>query len=238
MKVIFLPQTIDTKFEIAVISYFGFILFLYQITGRLKYFAHNPDKIFSETIFSELSRAIIFVAFNLAVHVILKRKIVLRCALIVTSGIVISVHKFLISPGIIDPVYFFVISAACAGIIGLYKGAFLKEEIEDIELYEYGPAIEKIIDYIRDSHKFIMRSCLQAWLALAASLGVSMTILFRGGWESTDLKYQALKMLAGFAGISFALVYWVALPFATQLFDCHQIIKKIKNGATRVENNE
>jgi hypothetical protein len=128
----------------------------------------------------------------------------------ITSGIIISIIIFFRSPGIIDPVYFFVISTACAGTIGLYKGEYLFNQLNKVDMSQ--PFSDKALDYIRDAFKYILSKVFQGWLALGASLGVSMSILFREGFDNVHLKYVALKMLIGFVGISLAVGYWVAVP--------------------------
>jgi hypothetical protein len=223
------PPKINPKFELVVIGYF---------TGLLAFFQAVPSllsKVFLNGLESEyflldvFGWPLSFLIVNILFLILIKQQILLRGILMILSAISIFAVRFIFfAPGIIDPVYSFIISAACAGVIGIYRGDYLAGKLDLIAERNMDVCTEKMMEYIRDSYKFLMRSTLQAWLALAASLGVSMSILFRQGYEDINLKYLAMKMLAGFMGISFAIGYWVALPLSNGLLDCIGVLDKMK----------
>jgi hypothetical protein len=123
---------------------------------------------------------------------------------------IMSFVKFLRAPGIIDPVYFFILSTACAATIVAYRGDYLSDQLDRIS--KLNPIPDKAIDNIRDGYKYLLGKFFQGWLALGASLGVSMSILFRGGFEDPRLKFMAVKMLVGFTAATIAFGYWIFVP--------------------------
>ena len=57
---------------------------------------------------------------------------------------------------------------------------------------------------------------LQTFLALGASIGVSMTILFKDGeaaWEKSSFLANAFSIVIAFAIIGFSLLVWVVKPY-------------------------
>ncbi len=137
-----------------------------------------------------------------------------------------AIVKFSQSPRIIDPVYFFLLSATCAIVIGLYKGSYFDEQFNKIT--NFNQATEKLVDYIRDSYKYLLSRLFQGWLALGASLGISMSILFRYGYDNSELKFLALKMLIGFICISVAVGYWVAIPLLNGICTIQEKLESFK----------
>jgi len=159
---------------------------------------------------------------------ILRKKLVWRGILIIVSGIIISVVSFIFfeATGIIDLVYFFIIAVACATVIAIYKGEYLNEQLKKITSFNI--ITEKSLDYTRDGYKYLLGRVFQVWLALGASLGVSMSILFRHGFDDPALKFMAAKMLFGFIGISLALGYWVAIPLLNGIVDVQETLNSLK----------
>ena len=227
----FLPKAIDRKFEFAVLRFYGILFTGFMAMNQLPL---GPEKFTAQDLWrlvDVFAYSTAFVLINMFLFAPLKERLLLRAALIIVSAMVLAAIRYHHHPGIIDPVWFFIMSTACAFTIVLYRGDFLKEQVAEVTKYVYDPASEKMLDYIRDSYRFMLRSAFQAYLALGASLGVSMTILFRQGYEDVSLKYMAIKMLAGFVGISFAFGYWVGLPLGNGLLECHYVVKDMKGGA-------
>ncbi len=57
---------------------------------------------------------------------------------------------------------------------------------------------------------------LQTFLALAASLGVSMSILFKNGkmaWDNTDYLTSATLIIMNFGFISIGFLFWIIKPY-------------------------
>jgi hypothetical protein len=235
VRLLFLPSQTDFRFELQVLAYFAVVMLGYQAMGVLEPAVNDPSFSYWPPLALHLAWSSSFLAFNCLMYWAMPERLITRCLLIVLSGAGIGAYHFAKTPGIIDPVYFFLMSASCAFTLGFYRGRFLGEEMEDLGRYRYGPASEKLLDYLRDVHKFIMRSVLQGWLALGASVGVSMSILFRDGWTEPHLKYMAVKMVAGFGGITLAVVLWIAVPFANQLLMCHRMLPRMENGPRKAD---
>ena len=232
MKYRFLPPAIDRQFEFAVISYYGILFTVFMAMTQL-------PLDFEKATLNDLWRLVDvfaystgFVAINMLLFKPLKDHLLVRAALIIVSAMVLAAIRYVNHPGIIDPVWYFIMSTACAFTIVLYRGDFLKEQVTEVSRHVYDEASEKMLDYIRDSYRFMLRTAFQAYLALGASLGVSMSILFRQGYEDVSLKYLAIKMLAGFVGISFAFGYWIGLPLGNGLLECHYVVKDMEGGAS------
>ena len=85
-----------------------------------------------------------------------------------------------------------------------------------------------VIDHLRDGYKYILGKAFQGWLGLGASLGVSMSILFRGGFEDPHLKFMALKMLVGFICISLAIGFWVGIPMLNGMVRIQESLHSLK----------
>jgi 4-amino-4-deoxy-L-arabinose transferase-like glycosyltransferase len=216
------------KFEISVLFYFIVILIVYQLPSKIE-----PSIRFGIPIqyrcFPEVGLLPAgFILVNLIFYFLLKSHLVERMGVMVISGIAIAIIRFVQAPGIIDPVYFFILCATCAIIIGLYKGLYLDEQLKKIK--EYNEATIKLVEYIRDEYKYILGKLFQGWLGLGASLGVSMSILFKGDYNDPHLKFMALKMLLGFIGISIAIGIWGVVPMLNGIVSVHESLFSIGRG--------
>jgi len=229
MKIKFQPINMDFKFEISVLIYFFFVFIIYQLPSKIEPCIRHGNGLSFTAILNLAALPAYFTLGNLIFCFILKRKIILR-TILAGSGIILGIGKFIQAPGIIDPVYFFIISTTCAGVIGGYKGTYLDEQVEKLNhVNKLDKATEKFIDYIRDGYKYILGKAFQGWLGLGASLGVSMSILFKSGYEDPHLKFMALKMLVGFILISFAVGYWVAIPMLNGIVSIQEILHSLKS---------
>jgi len=210
MEIKFQPAKMNFKFEIFVLFYFFVVFIIYQLPEQVEPWIRFGLP-FQYSCFLELiALPGSFVLINLIVYFTLRNHLILRIGIMVISGIGMAAIRFIKAPGIIDPVYFFVLGSTCAIIIGIYKGAYLDEQLKKIS--GNNEATLKLVEYIRDGYKYILGKVLQGWLGLGASLGVSMSILFKGGYNDPHLKFMALKMLMGFIGISIALGIWAVVP--------------------------
>ncbi len=226
MKVKFQPTNIEFRFEVFVLLYFFLGFISYQLPMIFETFVKSSKPLPIGSILDLFFLPTFFVAANLLVLVVFKKHIILRAALVAVTGIIMGITKFSQVAGIIDPVYFFLLSAACAVIIGVYKGAYLDEQLSKINHLD--EITEKLIDYLRDSYKYLLGRLFQGWLALGASLGVSMSILFKDGYDDPHLKVIALKMLIGFAFISLAGGYWIAVPLVNGVLTIQEKLQSLK----------
>jgi len=167
-----------------------------------------------------------FILPNLVFFLNIRKHIILRAFIAVFLGTLLSIIRFIEAPGIIDPVYFFVLSISYAGVIGAYRGDYFSEAL--IGIQEFDDITEKLLDYIRDGYKYLLGKAFQGWIGLGASLGVSMSILFRGGYEDPHLKFMALKMLIGFIAISGAVGLWVAIPILNGIVNLQEHLRSLK----------
>ena len=99
------------------------------------------------------------VLLNLLISIIFKKHVIFRAILAIILGIVLSIAKFIQAPGIIDPVYFFILSTTFACVLGVYKGACFTEMLKDIN--EFNEITEKLIKYVRDGYKYILGKAFQ-----------------------------------------------------------------------------
>ena len=225
----FKPASINKFFEVSVLSYFTVILLLYQAVFDIEEYVNRHDLSFVS--FKWLSQThlfpLLFFLINWFLLIIFSKRLLARSIAMILIGIMISIVRFFwTSPNVLDPVYFFVTSTICAGTIFFYKGQYFENELKLVKVYNNKN--EKLLDYISDGYKYFLTRLFQGWLAFGASLGVSMSILFRSGYDSRHLKYVALKMLVIFIGTSFGLGYWVALPLLNGLMAMNEKIRTIR----------
>jgi hypothetical protein len=226
MKIKFQPTKTEFRFEIAVLIYFFLAFIIFRLPMMIKPLMKNGNLPSLAQILQLVDLPTVFLFSNLLAYAIFKKHIILRVVVIILVGVVIAIVQFVRAPGIINPVYFFILSSTCAIIIGLYKGAYIDEQFQKIT--NYNEVTEKLIDYLRDSYKYILGKAFQGWLALGASVGISMSILFRGGYEDVHLKFMALKMLVGFIFISVAIGYWIAVPMLNGILSIQEKLQHLK----------
>jgi hypothetical protein len=226
MKIKFQPRNISAKFELSVLAYFFCAFYIYQLLQRIEPCVVKKMPFQVGWLVDLAIYPAFYVLSNLVFFLIIRKHIVLRAIIAVFLGVILSIVRFIEAPGIIDPVHFFILSASCAGVLGLYRGDYFSETL--IGIQEFNDITEKLIDYIRDGYKYLLGKAFQGWLALGASLGVSMSILFRGGYEDVHLKFMALKMLVGFIAISGAVGRWVAIPMLNGMVNIQEHLRSVK----------
>lgn len=225
MELIFKPNSINWKFEISVLSFFTAILIIFEIPNMIRpIFLDGADFPFVQLLNISLL-PVSFLIINLIIFFILRRQLLLRGIIMVLSGIIIASIKFYEAPGIINPVYFFIITSVSAFTIFIYRGDYLFEQLDSIN--NYTKTSDQQIGFLRDDFKFLLTKTLQGLLALGASLGVSMTILFKDNFDDPRIKFMAVKMLIGFMGIGAGVGYWVIIPLLNGLFRIHEKLDEI-----------
>lgn len=73
----------------------------------------------------------------------------------------------------------------------------------------------------RWSYYIIPAVSLLSFLALAASVGVSMTILFQdgsGSWEETKIEFVAINMVLSLAFVGIGVFLWLIQPYLRFFF--------------------
>lgn len=218
MKLKFQPEKMNFKFEFSVLSYFALVLII--MPAPLVIESVVNDKLTFGYIFEIIVWPMSYVLFNALIFSIMKTKLIRRGIIMVISGMAISFIKVYKSPGIIDPVYFFLASSFCTLTIGFYKAEYLYKQLNSISYLN--PANMKLIEYLRDMFKYLLGKFVQGLLAFAASVGISMTILFRSGWDDPQLALTGIKMLLGFIGISIGVTYWTAIPLFNGIFESQE----------------
>ena len=235
MRIKFQPKQFDFGFEISLLAYFLFVFVVYQLPPKIEPYIVQGNSFDYRCFYDLALYPLYYVLLNLLISIVLRRHIVFRAIIAVILGIMLSIAEFFQTPGIIDPVYFFVLSTSFACVLGVYKGACFSEMLEDIN--EFNAITEKLIDYIRDGYKYILGKAFQGWLGLGASLGVSMSILFKNGYEDPHLKFMALKMLIGFIFISIAVGLWVGIPMLNGIVGLQEHMNSLTNSeASKVKN--
>ena len=237
MIIKFQPTKMNAKFEFSLFSYFFLVFIIYQIPSKMEPYIRLGNPVQFKIFFDMAILPLCFILVNLQFYFILKKHLVMRTVIMLISGIIMAIIKFIQAPGIIDPVYFFILAATCSVILGVYKGAYFDEQLKRVN--KYNEVTIKLIEYIRDSYKYLLGKAFQGWLGLGASLGVSMSILFKNGYQDLHLKFLALKMLIGFICITVAVGFWVAIPMINGIVTVHESLYSLeeKNDSTDVTRN-
>jgi len=143
----------------------------------------------------------------------------LGCALI---QLFFSVIIFFISGmGVIKPVWFFIMIAAMGGYFFCSWGFI---QINDLLSTNQSLTSkeDKVIlyDKIQIESNRLFKVILQSILALGASLGIAMSILFKDGensWENLDYLMNATRMILAFGLIVLGFAFWVGRPYLNLL---------------------
>jgi hypothetical protein len=230
MKLRLRPVKLDFKFEITVLCFFFIAFIAYQLPSKIEPYITHKNHLSIIQIFSILVIPTFFFFVNLLFYCVCKESFFFRLVTMIIVGFIIAFIKFLQAPGIVDPVYIFIMSASCAVIIGVHKGAYFDEQLNKIK--DLNDASMKLIEYIRDGYKYFLGKAFQGWLGFGASLGISMSILFRKGFEDIELKFTAIKMLVGFVFITIAVGIWVVTPMLNGIVSVDESLNSLrsKNG--------
>jgi hypothetical protein len=211
---------------LSLLAYFFFVFFFYQLPPKIDPYLANKQAFHFSCLFDLVIYPGLFFLSNFILFLAIRKHIILRSILAASFGVLLSIARFLEVPVIIDPVYFFVLSTSFAGILGVYRGDYFADTSRGIKVFN--DVTEKLIDYARDGYKYLLGRAFQAWLALGASLGVSMSILFRQGYDDPHSKFTALKMLIGFIGISGAIALWVIIPVLNGIATIQDELRSLK----------
>jgi hypothetical protein len=116
--------------------------------------------------------------------------------------------------GIINLVWFFIFSASTGGLLTM-NDIIRHIEFKIDNILQKNLPKEEIKDYYQDLGMYT-KIVLQVFLALGASLGVSLSILFKDGntiWDNNDYLSSAFSMVISFVLISLGLVMWILKPY-------------------------
>ena len=131
--------------------------------------------------------------------------------------IISIISLYFIGWGIINIVWFLIYSGALGGFIftvSVFDSFRLL--IESLDNSSDQKERKDILEIIREESNKYLKMGLQAFLALGASLGVSMSILFRSGkiaWDNSDYLASATLIVMNFGFISLGLLFWVVKPY-------------------------
>jgi hypothetical protein len=119
--------------------------------------------------------------------------------------------------GIINLVWLFVFSSA---LLGYYLHSALyaaeSEVIRYVRQLTDRAERKEALGIVREELNKLLRLGVQAYLALGASVGVSMSILFNRGadaWRDTDFQINAGRLLIAFFLVTIGFLFWVLRPY-------------------------
>ena len=215
----FQPKNLSLRFEFAVYLYFSVGQLLYGFIGILWIEGFHTELVAFWIIWPTFSFSAAMLLYRL-----IQRSLVLRCVTIVVLGVGAALTKyFYISTGIIDPVYIFLMTTICALMIAVYRGQFLFEQLDKVKnVNNFTEALIALLENINNNFRYFLSRAFQGFLALGASLGVSMSILFQGGFDNPELNFSAFKMLLGFVLIALALLFWIGIPMLNGIVQTQQ----------------
>lgn len=212
--------------HIWIIGYFALSLAL---------FYHGPQIL--ATLLNESSvRAILSLRFQggllvLAMAAVVEAAIVVRTSDAYWRMLLPSLFLFGISPLLLYLVGAGIINFAWTTIFGGAQSALLLVTAL-FEGLEQGIALTKnfddekdrraLLDLIRYEMNGLLKMAFTAFLALGASLGVSMTILFRDGetaWGNLTLLGLSFTMVLGFIAVCLGTMIWVIKPYVRLIGD-------------------
>ncbi|MDD9876027.1 MAG: hypothetical protein OXR84_01155 [Magnetovibrio sp.] len=227
MDIRFQPAQVSVRFELPVYGYFAIGYAVFGGIGLI-----GAEAVHARSMLFWIGWPTVFFTYCLILFRVAARQVVYRCVGIVLAGVIAALVKwFLVSRGIIDPIYVFLVAAICAIVIGVYRGQFLNEQLEKLDGVEvYDEATGKFLESVVGGYRYLLSRAFQGYLALAASLGVSMSILFNEGFGDPTLKFSGLKMFVGFVLMSFAGGIWLAVPLLNGMVKAQEKLLTLATG--------
>lgn len=208
----------EKRIFIYSIIYTLLILVLYSLYKELFYSLYNKD--LTPKLWLKLSDTLVIaaVAGLLCFFIIIIFRKIFYISIIISFIIFIS-SVWIVSvfnAGIINLVWCLVFSGAQGGYLLITN--FLEdirigiEKIGRIESRKKQLKFTKLLQ--KDADKYLKLS-VQVFLALAASTGVSMTILLQDGskWGEIDLQLAATKIVLGFLFVMLGMFFSVGKPY-------------------------
>lgn len=140
--------------------------------------------------------------------------------------------------GIINIVWFVIFSGALAAFLLVSElvdsiGGVVAAAVKSNDTI----LAQEVLKDIRKEFNGFMKTAAQAFFALGASLGVSMSILFKNGaesWRIPQYQVSAARMVVGFLLVALGLLIWVARPYLLSFLTLRGHYGKVLNdgGAT------
>ena len=119
--------------------------------------------------------------------------------------------------GIISSVWFLIFTMAMVGFIfQTFIFESIKIVLEKVKNIHTDNIKKETLESIKDDQNKFFRISIQILLALAASIGVSMSILFQGGsskWDDNFYLFAAATMIFAYSMILFGFLIWIIKPF-------------------------
>ncbi|MCK5136122.1 MAG: hypothetical protein KAR19_10085 [Bacteroidales bacterium] len=118
---------------------------------------------------------------------------------------------------IISSVWFVVFTGAMIGLIFVTLiNNTIKSVLKKVEILDSDEEKKEILESIKEDQNRFLRFGMQGILALAASIGISMSILFQGGagkWEDQTVIICSMNMVLAFSLILFGFLAWIVKPY-------------------------
>lgn len=136
--------------------------------------------------------------------------------------------------GIIKFVWFFIFGGALCGYVLLIW--FFSELHLVFDGHATGEVRrqKEIAEFVREESSKFMRLTIQGWLALAASIGISMSILFGEGqksWDNPAFLQNAVSMVIAFGLVTIGVGVWLVKPY----LDNYQKLNRLQQKLSEAE---
>ncbi|HTY11508.1 MAG TPA: hypothetical protein VMF88_10590 [Bacteroidota bacterium] len=142
----------------------------------------------------------------------------------------VSVMRFM-GFGIINVVWSVIFTGTlCGYLLAQFFFADIKNQVAVCQRLSEFQKKRDYISYLKSEVDKYLKITVQAYLGLAASIGVSMTILFKAGaeaWTQFDYQVTAVLMVLAFLLVSVGALFAVAKPYLEITEDISSIYKNM-----------
>jgi len=138
---------------------------------------------------------------------------------------------FWIGFGIVNFVWSIILSSALGGFL-FVSSIFevLKELVAEVKTIDDEGVKLEVLKMAQEEISSLLESGLKVLLALGASIGVSMSILFKDGdaaWRDANFQATAVSITSGFGLLGLALVVWLVRPYILTYFDVRAHYRRV-----------
>lgn len=209
-----------TRQLISIVLYFGLATVCILHVDKVYYLfsqSHGYSNLFQLSFQNamgiEAASILAQVLLVLRVRPLFMKAIVAAAVSFTGQSLILAVNMF----GMVYVVWFLIFSGCVAGLImvstlfdDLLGTVARANESSDFDVRK------EILAFVRAELDRLLRVGAQTFLALGASVGVSMSILFRGGeptWRNEVYLTRAATMIVGFGAVGLALAIWLFRPY-------------------------
>lgn len=211
-------DNISKKYSYAI-AYLGFCLSLF-FNAKLIMEIFDSGR-FINLYNERLSNVLFIVSINVLIQLLLiltLKKLFIRILLPAVINLISCFYLFyFVGFGIINVVWSVIFTGFTCGILLLI---YLFNELYLLsELATHSPDKKSKIKICKDIKSELdkyLKLGAQAFFAIAASIGVSMSILFKDGivsWQNKDFLFTAVLMVFGMVFLSLGLLIWIGKPY-------------------------